>query len=135
MTDYPLAIAIANKFHAGQMYGKNPYSFHLEAVAKSCAEENDDRLPVVAWLHDILEDTDCKEEFLRAIFDKDIVDAVVAISKKDGEPYEFYIDRVKANSLALRVKLHDSLCNLRESLLRSDMKRVRKYSKQIGLLA
>ena len=135
MHESELAKIIAGKYHRGQLYGKEPYMYHLEMVASSLKKENDDRLPAIGYLHDILEDTDCKESLLRELFEDNIVSAVVALTKVEGEPYEFYIDRVKANPLALVVKMHDTLCNLSESLQRRDMKRVRKYSKQMGILS
>jgi (p)ppGpp synthase/HD superfamily hydrolase len=135
LSEAVLAAGIAEKFHAGQLYGKEPYIYHLRAVVQSLETEYDERLVIIGWLHDIIEDTDCTEELLRALFDKDIVDAVLALSKRKGEPYEDYIARVKANPLALKVKMHDSKCNMEESLKRGDMKRVRKYANQILLLA
>ena len=97
--------------------------------------ERDDRLPVIGLLHDILEDTAMTEAVLRSLFDKDIVNAVVALTKVADEPYEAYIERVRGNALALKVKMHDSLCNLKESMVRGDKKRILKYSKQLQLLA
>jgi (p)ppGpp synthase/HD superfamily hydrolase len=135
MNDFELARTIALKFHAGQMYGKEPYIYHLDLVANSLKTEPDDRLPVIGILHDILEDTNCPESLLRQLFEDNVINAVVALSKIDGEPYESYIDRVKANPLALKAKMHDTLCNMTESLKRGDMKRVRKYSKQMNILA
>lgn len=136
MTDFLLARAVALKFHQGQMYGKEPYMYHLDMVADRCKKENDDRLAVIAILHDILEDTPCTLGTLYALFDKDIVNAVGALSKLiPGEPYEVYIQVVRGNPLALKVKMYDSLCNLEESMLRGDKKRILKYSKQIQLLA
>lgn len=135
MQDLELASTIAAKFHAGQRYGKHDYMYHLNAVAKSLAQENDDRLPIVGVLHDILEDTECTADLLRQLFDKDVVDAVVAITKTCGESYDAYMAKVKANNLARVTKMHDTLCNLTESTLRRDTKRIIKYSKQLQLLA
>lgn len=142
--DFALAKALAERFHQGQMYGKHPYMYHLEMVANSVSEESDERLATVAILHDILEDTSCTEGLLYSLFEDNIVKAVIALSKIStgtgygsviiDEPYEEYIARVKNNSLAKIVKMHDTLCNLKESLVRRDMNRVRKYSKQMNLL-
>ena len=135
MNQSQLAWGLAEKFHFGQMYGKEEYTYHLAAVVTRLSEEYDDRAEVIGILHDILEDTACTECLLRELFDKDIVDAIVALSKQNGEAYDAYIARVKANPLALKIKLHDSKCNMSESLKRGDMKRVRKYANQIMLLA
>jgi (p)ppGpp synthase/HD superfamily hydrolase len=134
MNEYQLAFQIARKFHAGQMYGKESYMYHLSQVANSLSDENDDRLPIIGILHDILEDTDCTATLLLNLFDKDIVEAVQALTKRSLESYEDYIDKVRGNPLALTVKLHDTLCNLTESTKRRDNKRILKYSKQLQLL-
>jgi (p)ppGpp synthase/HD superfamily hydrolase len=142
MDDLFLARALACKFHAGQMYGKEPYTYHLDAVKDKAVEEADGRLAVIALLHDILEDTSCSADTLLDLFGNDITDAVIAMTKgyrqedKDhDETYLEYIARCKANPLARKVKMYDSAANMEESMLRGDMKRVLKYSKQIQLLA
>lgn len=135
MKDLELARALAQKFHAGQMYGREPYMYHLEMVTASCGRENDDRLQVIAMLHDIIEDTDVTYDMLLMMFGKDIANAVKALTKDSGDPYAMYIDRVKENELARIVKMHDTLCNLEESMVRRDTKRIMKYSKQLQLLA
>lgn len=137
MNDLALAKLIATKFHAGQKYGKEDYVYHLEAVAAVIRETdpNDERLEVIAWLHDIDEDTECTVEILAALFDEDIVKAVVALTHASDEPRSDYLARVKAHPLALKVKRADSFCNLRESLVRGDLKRVKKYGNQLAELA
>lgn len=138
MSDLVLARALAYKFHEGQKYGEYPYTYHLECVANSVSGGNFsgvDSLGVIAMLHDILEDTKCTTATLSALFDHHIVDAVVDLTKFGDESYEDYIATVKANPLAKKVKMHDTLCNLQESLVGGDMKRVVKYSKQMQLLA
>jgi hypothetical protein len=108
----------------------SPQRSHLSVYVPSPKSvSNQDRMK------EILEDTDCKEETLCQLFEDNVVNAVKAMTKIDGEPYEFYIDRVKKNELARTVKMHDTLCNLQESLVRRDMRRVMKYSKQMQYLA
>lgn len=133
MNDVDLMMHLAFKYHAGQKYGEVDYVEHLSQVSSSVkgAYSDDERLPIIAWGHDILEDTVCTEEILRALFDKDIVNAIVAITKQRTDTYEEYLARVKANELAAKVKLHDAWCNMRESFRRGDMKRVRKYANTI----
>lgn len=136
MTDLELARGIAAKFHAEKMYGPYPYTHHLNAVEASVTKAySDDRLPIIAQLHDILEDTSCTYLTLGALFDNDIVSAVVAITKKTGEDRGTYLARVKLDQLALKVKIHDTLCNLTESVIRGDMKRIERYGHQIAFLA
>lgn len=136
MTDLDLARAIAIKAHVGQKYGDQPYFTHLDAVEAQCKlTYGDERTLVVAQLHDILEDTSTTEDILHHFFDKDIVEAVLAITHNDDEPREAYIARCKANQLARKVKIADSFCNLRESIARNDMKRIKKYGNQLAVLA
>lgn len=63
-----------------------------------------------------------------------MADAVVSVTKIKGESYKDYIKRVRANDLALKVKIADTLCNLEESVKIRDMKRIKKYTKQLELL-
>lgn len=133
--DRELAKTLAIKYHAGQRYGYEVYTNHLQAVADSVAEgTTDERLVIVAWLHDILEDTTCSETLLRTLFEDNVVDAVVAMTKFAGEERGDYLIRLKKNQMARMVKMHDTFCNLRASLMRFDAKRVRKYSDQLNFL-
>lgn len=126
----------ALRAHANQMYGEHDYSYHLKQVAGSVYEAHcSDSHICVAYLHDILEDTDVTEALLRAHFSAEVVDAVVAITKIDGEKYSDYIAKVAANKIALDVKLQDTLCNLTESLKTGQWGRVRKYAEQMKQLA
>lgn len=134
--DIAIAKVLADKYHAGQMYGKDPYTAHLEQVAYSVAEgTTDERMVVVAWLHDILEYTDCSVEALRILFEDNIVDAVIAITRPQDMEKQLYLQRCKANPMARMVKIHDSLCNLRASVMRFDSWRIQKYAYQINYLA
>lgn len=100
-----IAKEIATIAHKGQFdkAGK-PYVNHLEAVASKLksAEEK-----TVAWLHDVLEDTDYTEAQLTMFFSPRIVEAVVALTKRRGESYEDYLRRIAQNPLAVQVKLAD----------------------------
>jgi (p)ppGpp synthase/HD superfamily hydrolase len=122
-----------------QLYGDKPYIYHLDCVAISALEGCDgdysDVLCAVAYLHDILEDTKYTEEYLRLEFPEEVADAVVAITKVKGEKYFVYIQKVATNKLAHKVKMHDTLCNLTESLNTEQWRRVEKYSEQLRLLS
>jgi len=130
-----LAREIAVKAHEGQLYGEAPYHLHLGQVAYSVSQGTTDlRLVEVAWLHDILEDTAVQEQTLRMLFEDNVVDAVVAISRKPGMEKALYLERCRANPMARIVKIHDSLCNLTQSTRRFDQKRIKKYAEQIAFL-
>ena len=75
---------------------------------------------IVAVLHDVLEDTEYSVEDLReAGYSEKILKSLIRITRGKGEPYEDFIERVKADSLARRVKIAD----LRDNL---DLRRIKK---------
>ena len=104
----------ALKKHEGQMYGKNePYSIHLEDVARRVAEDGlSDVHVAVAWLHDILEDTDVLYDELEALFGHEVAKAVYYMTKVKGEMYADYLECVSVNPISVVVKIHDLKSNL-----------------------
>ncbi len=88
-----------------------PYLFHLFGVAQQLDPLDHDGL-IVAMLHDILEDTLTTVGDLENICTTHQLEAIIAITHRQGEPYNDYIQRVKANPLATRVKI----CDLRHNL-------------------
>jgi len=133
---------IALLAHAGQKdKGGHPYIEHLRFVASQCKDD----AKIVAWLHDLLEDTKINYlEFwglLKCFFgDKAymIRDACHAITKRRGEKYEKYIARVKANPIARQVKIADLKHNLDLSRLtkitEKDLERAKKYKMALEFL-
>jgi (p)ppGpp synthase/HD superfamily hydrolase len=100
--------------------GKQPYIFHLTYIAGKFKE-----LPeqTVALLHDIVEDTEYTLNDVRLMgYPEEIVAAVDAITKREGEAYEDYLKRVKANDIARRVKSEDLRHNIILERLGSRMK-------------
>ena len=61
----------------------------------------------VAWLHDILEDTEIGESDLRRQFDDDVVDAVVVLTRTEDVTDDEYYSRIAAHPVAKVVKLAD----------------------------
>jgi (p)ppGpp synthase/HD superfamily hydrolase len=106
------------------------------AIKVKRAFPGDERLEVIAWLHDILEDTVCTYEMLLALFGDEVADAVKAMTKREDESRDDYIFlRVKPHPLARKVKLCDAFCNLHESLMRNDERRIKRYGETLGKLA
>jgi (p)ppGpp synthase/HD superfamily hydrolase len=108
-----LAEALATWAHTGQV-DKNGYDYidHPKAVFYRVfaddAEDYDGQ--ITAWLHDTLEDTSLRAEYLKPFFPPYIVEAVVAMSFRyysADETREQYYARVRVNPIAKRVKLHD----------------------------
>jgi len=130
------ALFLAKHYHDGQQYGGYPYMKHLMDVFHSVrdAHPEDFQAQAVAWLHDILEDTDCTLEELQC-FGSEICDAVDALTfDPDIETRNIYLARVRANILALRVKIHDTLCNLNACIQEANYNRAKRYSKQLAEL-
>ena len=106
-----IAEEIATRAHAPQVdKAGQPYILHPQRVARAVAAlygpESDE--VVVAFLHDVVEDTDWTLEDLElAGCTQRQLDAIAAITKTSHEPNVDYIARVKANEVAHHVKLAD----------------------------
>lgn len=122
---------IAREAHAGQAdkSGK-PYIGHVERVA---ARVMSDEEKCVAWLHDVLEDTNVLPEAeMRREFGDAITDGVLSVTHRDGESYEEFVRRAGANPLGRAVKIADLIDNSNLSRLEvvtlTDVQRQRKYN-------
>jgi len=125
-----LARSIATKAHEHQIdKSGQPYIGHPVRVAERV--RGDDAAEVVAWLHDVVEDTNVTLDDLRAHFSDVIVDAVDAMSKRNAEPIDDYYARVMANPVARAVKLADIADNTdpRRSVLLDERTRTRLAAK------
>ena len=130
MTKLKLAQKIAQYAHKNQidLAGK-PYYHHCETVANMCKTRTQ---KIVAYLHDVLEDSDITPELLLIFgFSQKIVDAVVCMTRLEQENYEEYIQRIKQNTLATKVKLcdltHNSDLTRLPVIKEHDVKRGVKY--------
>ena len=97
--------------HAGQRDKMGcAYFQHPMRVAMRCCTDEE---KMVALLHDTIEDTDVKPEFLLAEgFPQSVVDGILSVTKREGECYEDFVARAKQNPLGCVVKLHDIEDNL-----------------------
>ena len=66
---------------------------------------------IVAYLHDIVEDTKIDISTVKNLFGKEIADAVDAMTKRKNESRKEYITRCAANKIARFVKLQDAVFN------------------------
>lgn len=106
---------LAYAAHHGQVdKGGIPYIFHPYHLAE---QMQDEYTTCVALLHDIVEDTDVTPEELAKTFPTEVVDAVVLMTHKKGEPYLDYVARIKDNPIARAVKLADLKHNSDETRL------------------
>lgn len=105
------AIALAVEAHRGQVdkVGQ-PYILHPLRVMfrlRSDAERT------VAVLHDVVEDTPVTLDRLRALgYPPEVLEAIDCLTRKKGESYEQFVDRLGGNPVAARVKLADLEDNL-----------------------
>ncbi len=106
------AIALAADIHKNDLYGNEPYIFHLLQVAKSVREETID-IQVLAIFHDALE---AHPEAAGRIYDfllgvrlEELFTSLTAISRHyfGTETYNDFIERLTLDYRATVVKLAD----------------------------
>lgn len=131
------AIQLATEAHQGQVdKAGHPYILHPLRVmfrVKTIEER------IVAVLHDTIEDTSLTADDLqREGFSSRVVEAIQCLTKIPGESYDQFIDRVKDNVLASRVKRADIRDNMDLSRLPSvnekDLTRMKKYHTALNRL-
>ena len=102
---YYKAVDLATKIHDGQLdKGEHPYIKHILSVAdkvyklvesKEYVNPEKERFAwvcgTVAILHDTLEDSKLTIDDLNALFDKEIVDEVIILTRCENESYGDYI--------------------------------------------
>lgn len=110
------AIEIARFHHEGQRdKAGNDYIAHPLYVMDRFGPD-DVACRIVGVLHDVPEDTEMTIDDLRAEgFSEEIIEAIDAITIRPCETMKDYIERVKKNPIATRVKIED----VRHNLLRS----------------
>lgn len=129
---------LAHRAHAGQVdKAGRPYIEHVARVA--AAVSDDPEAEAVAWLHDVLEDCDGFDGEMNTFADH-IGHAAWLLTRWRGHSAEWYYDQIRANPIALRVKLADIADNADESRLAllddktADRLR-RKYAKALAALS
>ena len=131
------AYKIAKKAHLGQVdKAGEDYIKHPEKVASFVKTDEE---KAVAYLHDVIEDTELTLENLYEYdFSKEVIEAVDIITKKRGEDYQSYLHSVKKNKLARAVKLadlrHNSDLTRLTKVTEKDIERKEKYQKAINFL-
>lgn len=137
MSTIERAIELAAAAHAGQVdKAGQPYILHPLRVMFRVAGEHE---RMAAVLHDVVEDTNITLERLYAEgFPGQVVDAVDALTKREGETRLDAAARAALNPVALAVKLADNAENMDLSRIahptEKDYARVREYEKVRVLL-
>jgi (p)ppGpp synthase/HD superfamily hydrolase len=100
------AIALAVEAHRGQRdKAGQTYILHPLRVMMRLETEAE---RMAAILHDVVEDTPYTLERLRGLgYPEEVLGALDCLTKREGESYEAFIERVRPHSLARRVKLAD----------------------------
>jgi len=102
------ALSHAARAHAGQTDKRGrPYIEHVTEVADAVHGQGAHTV-ATAFLHDVLEDTTHTD---LSPYPPEVQEAVHAITRKAGETYDDYIERVATNPIARTVKLADLRLN------------------------
>jgi (p)ppGpp synthase/HD superfamily hydrolase len=86
--------------------GRPYFDAHVVEVHRRVAGEST-AVQAVALLHDVLGSTGCTEIDLRRDFPPHVVEAVLALTRRAGEPDEEHYARVQADPIARAVRLAD----------------------------
>lgn len=130
------AIKLARKYHGAQMYGEHPYMYHLQRVARlavlmwpeSLSPAEIENAVCSAWLHDILEDTNCPESEIIQACGPEVLEIVKCLTN-NCENERIYFEQIAENRLAIFVKVCDRIANIRECLINGSPK-INKYKRQ-----
>lgn len=105
--DIQRAKIVATRAHERQVDAAGrPYIDHPRRVVGHLVNPTAEEA-VVAWLHDVVEDTDVTLQEVEKEFGSKVAVAVNAITCRTEEPRDDYYARVKANPIALTVKAAD----------------------------
>lgn len=125
------AIAIALDAHRNQKDRNNkPYILHPLHLMHQMDDETE---MIAAVLHDVLEDSDMTlDELRRQGFAATVIEAVALLTHdKEAMSYEEYVQRIKPNPLARKIKLADLAHNMDlrrvDHLDDADLRRFKKY--------
>jgi (p)ppGpp synthase/HD superfamily hydrolase len=105
------AIELATDAHRGQRRPDGTaYILHPLRVMLSLENDTD---RIVAVLHDVVEDTSVTLDELRERgYPPEVVEAIDLLSRREGESYDAFIERLAPNPRARRVKLADLADNM-----------------------
>lgn len=100
------ALKICFKAHINQVDKTGvPYVFHPFHLAE---QMDDEESVCLALLHDVVEDTSMTfEDLINEGFSEKIISALRLLTHLDSTPYIEYIQKIKENPLAKKVKLAD----------------------------
>ncbi len=107
------AIALAAEAHRGHRYPSpeaEPYIFHPLRVMLAFAGAHEQ---MAAVLHDAVEDSCLTSgDLVRSGYPPEVIEVIECLTRRTGEPYSEYVERVATNEVARRIKLVDLAENL-----------------------
>lgn len=132
------AFLIACDAHFGQT-DKSGSPYILHPIHLACQFE-DEVLVAAALLHDVLEDSSWTQAKLYGHnIHPDVVNIVVSLTRRSGEKYFDYIERVSKDAAAVKIKIadlkHNSDLTRLSYVTEQDLGRQKKYLKAIDILS
>jgi len=131
------AIALAADAHQGQKdKAGQPYILHPLRIMLRLSGEQE---RIAAVLHDVVEDTHWTLEQLRQEgFAEGVLEAVEALTRREGEDYFDFVRRAAENPIARVVKIADLEDNADPSRIADpsdrDLKRIARYHRAMAFL-
>ena len=134
------ARAFAIEAHGEQKYGVHPYVTHLDAVA-GIVSRYGEQAEIIAYLHDVVEDTDVEIDEIKAVFGKQVSEAVSVLTDEPGanrkeRKTKTYakMSRVSGQAeIALIVKAADRLANFRNCIEEENEKLLAMYKDEFEM--
>lgn len=131
------ALKLCYSAHNGQVDKSGmPYIFHPFHLAEQMEDEN---TVTVALLHDVIEDTEYTISDLEKMgFPREVIEALSLLTHDDNVPYMDYVEKIKGNEIARKVKLadlaHNSDTTRLDEINDKVIQRVEKYKNAIAIL-
>lgn len=126
----------ALKWHGEQMYGEYPYIKHLDDVYQILLVKHpEEKFLVAAYLHDILEDTDCTLKQVQDNFGKEVAELVFSVTtrgKNRKERMKDLVEKLTIHPEAIPLKLADRYANM--SNCSDNPELLNMYIKEIPLI-
>ena len=129
------AIEIATEAHKDKVrkISKEPYIEHPKRIAQQCTSTID---KIIAWLHDVVEDTDTTiADLEREGFQPAVIWALQCLTRRN-ESYHYYItEKIVANPAAIKIKildLEDNMSDLNEGSMRDKYRFAHQYLKGLN---